>query len=142
MLAAHETTIAAVTENPDLHRYVNKWGRVGDSGYIAEFRGKSIGAAWCRLWSATNKGYAFVDMQTPELAIAVLPEYRNQGIGRTLITKLCEKLSPNYQSLCLSVRLDNPGLKLYKSLGFVALKNSGKPNRVGGTSIIMVKTLA
>jgi ribosomal-protein-alanine N-acetyltransferase len=47
--------------------------------------GDPIGAAWLRLWSKDEQGYGFVDVHTPELSMAVRPEFRGQGIGTLLL---------------------------------------------------------
>lgn len=52
--------------------------------------------------------------------LAVSPEYRQQGIGRTLVTVLIERLrQAGSHSITLEVRASNlPAGKLYESLGF------------------------
>ena len=51
--------------------------------------------------------------------ITTHPEYRNQGLGRTITAKLCQSLSKKVDQIGLNVKADNePGLHLYQSLGF------------------------
>ncbi len=52
--------------------------------------------------------------------LAVSPEYRRQGIGRTMVTVLIERLrQAGSHSITLEVRASNlPAGKLYESLGF------------------------
>ena len=52
--------------------------------------------------------------------VAVLPAYRNQGVGRKLIVNLIENLKKNgVYSLTLEVRASNqPAIHLYESMGF------------------------
>src|SRR3954464_257680 len=71
-----------LNEDPDLPvaRYVNNWGRPGDAGLIAWEAGP-VGAAWYRLFPASAPGFGFVDEQTPELTIAVVPSRRGGGGG-------------------------------------------------------------
>ena len=71
--------------------YVKAWGRQGDTAVIALVDGFPVGAAWFRLFSATSPGYGFVDEQTPELAIAVVPNARGKGVGRALINGVYEQ---------------------------------------------------
>jgi GNAT superfamily N-acetyltransferase len=76
--------------DPDLpvYRYVQNWGRPGDAGVIAfDVRGP-FGAAWYRLFPADAPGFGFVDEQTPELTIAVVPSRRGGGIGGELVEAL------------------------------------------------------
>lgn len=53
--------------------------------------------------------------------VAVAPEYRRKGIGRTLLVRLQEDLcAKEVHSLTLEVRASNePAIALYESLGYV-----------------------
>ncbi len=42
----------------------------------------NVGAAWYRLFKEREPGYGFVDEQTPELSIAVVPSLPRQGLRR------------------------------------------------------------
>jgi ribosomal-protein-alanine N-acetyltransferase len=76
----------SIVAQPGLARYGRGWGRPGDDGVIAGWStGDPIGAAWLRLWSKDEQGYGFVDVHTPELSMAVRPEFRGQGIGTLLL---------------------------------------------------------
>ncbi len=107
-----------IIHNPDLARYVDGWGRPGDDGFAALDGDKPIGAVWIRLLNGKNKGYGYVDDETPELSIAVLPEYRGMGIGRTLMRHILESTLPKYWGISLSVSRENPAVQLYESCGF------------------------
>ena len=58
---------------------------------IAIDDGFPVGAAWYRLFRRDAPGYGFVDEETPELAIAVVPSRRGRGIGEALLEALCER---------------------------------------------------
>lgn len=137
-LAAHEDDLAVVQANPDLARYVAGWGREGDFGWAAFQGDECLGAAWCRVWSADDAGYGFVDEMTPELGVAVVEEWRGRGLGQRLIEATLETARENYDAVSLSVRLGNPVERLYRRLGFEILPGSERTNRVGGTSATMV----
>lgn len=49
------------------------WGRAGDMGFVAvdAGSGEPIGAAWLRLLGGDERGYGYVDDETPELGMAV-----------------------------------------------------------------------
>ncbi|HZQ64377.1 MAG TPA: GNAT family N-acetyltransferase [Gaiellaceae bacterium] len=102
-----------------LERYVAGWGRPGDTAVVAIDQFQPVGAAWYRLFTAAEPGYGFVDEQTPELTIAVVPSKRGKGLGRELLTKLLDDArGQGYAQVSLSVEPDNPALHLYERHGF------------------------
>jgi ribosomal protein S18 acetylase RimI-like enzyme len=76
-----------------------------------------------------ERGFAYVDDETPELAVAVLPEYRGKGIGTALLMRHLEAAAGLYRALSLSVSPRNPAKRLYERLGFeiVATGDDGHP---------------
>lgn len=57
--------------------------------------------------------------------IALLSEYRNMGIGTTLIRNLMEEAARRGWSVCLHVESFNPAMRLYERLGFVKTADQG-----------------
>jgi len=110
---------------PELSRYVEGWKRKGDCGFLAidAVIGQPLGAVWVRLLMGENKGYGYVDDRTPELGIAVFPEYRGQGIGTKLLTHLFTSVC-GQSSISLSVSADNPAVKLYDRFGFEVISRT------------------
>ena len=110
-------------ELPAMILFLENFGRErrGDFGFIAETGDKTlVGAAWARLFSEENKGYGFVSEEIPELAIAVVPEFRGAGAGTKLMRRLIEEARRlKFPALSLSVYRRNPALRLYQRLGFV-----------------------
>ena len=100
--------------------YVKAWGRPGDTGMIALVDGFPVGAAWFRLFEETSPGYGFVDEQTPELAVAVVPNARGKGVGSALLGSLLDRArADGYPALSLSVDRHNEGaIALYGHYGF------------------------
>jgi ribosomal protein S18 acetylase RimI-like enzyme len=110
---------------PDLAKYARDWGRPGDSGCAAcDAEGLPVGAAWLRLLTGANRGYGWVNDRTPEISIAVLPEYRGLGIGARLMTAALEQARGLYPAVSLSVSKANPAVALYRRLGFQAVQES------------------
>jgi ribosomal protein S18 acetylase RimI-like enzyme len=102
-----------------VYRYVQAWGRRGDAGVIALDQGFPVGAAWYRLFREDAPGYGFVDEQTPELAIAVVPSRRGRGIGEELLRALLDRARDDgFGAISLGVELGNPARKLYDRFGF------------------------
>ena len=107
-------------------RYVEGWGRPGDRGLILIDESFPVGAAWYRLFTADRPGYGFLDEETPELTIAVVPSRRGRGFGAELLTALLEQAREDgHSSLSLSVEKDNPAVKLYERFGFRPMKEMG-----------------
>lgn len=130
-------TVADARQNPDLAKYVTTWGRPGDLGFVAteSDAGQLIGAAWVRLYVGGGKAYSQTSDDTPELAMAVLPDYIGQGIGTHLLQEIIAAARFHYPALALNVRADNPAFRLYQRMGFVVV--SEMVNRVGGVSYDM-----
>jgi ribosomal protein S18 acetylase RimI-like enzyme len=78
-----------------------------------------VGAAWYRLFDRNTPGFGFVDEQTPELAIAVVPSQRGKGTGGQLLKALLERArADGYEGISLSVDKENPAVGLYERYGF------------------------
>ncbi len=141
MYAAHESNLATVQSLPVLARYGVDWGRVGDWGCVAWDDQQPLGAAWVRLWTENETGFGWVEDGIPELAIAVIPSHRGQGIGTQLLRTLLTMVTGVYPAVSLSVRSDNPAIALYERCGFVPVEGTAVPNRVGSVSFTMLCTL-
>jgi ribosomal protein S18 acetylase RimI-like enzyme len=112
----------SVIDQPELARYVSGWGRRGDDGLIAvASNGDAVGAAWLRLWSEEDHGYGFIDIWTPEVSVAVRPDARGRGVGTQLLQRLLQRAAESYDSLSLSVSVQNPAIRLYQRLGFTSV---------------------
>lgn len=137
-LAAHEEDVAVVRNSYILARYAAHWGRLGDSGFVALQREQPVGAGWIRLWPGDDKGFGWVSDDVPELAMAVSPAWRGRGVGTQLLYALLAQACQQHHSVSLSVRDDNPALRLYQRVGFRSVPGTETINRVGGISFIMV----
>lgn len=116
----HEAPPRSIIKEKSLSRYVSNWGKVKyDVAFVAEVDNELVGAVWGRLLTEENKGFGFVDNETPELGMAVKAGFRNQGIGTKLITTIIaqyQKIGVNH--LSLSVDSANNAANLYQRLGF------------------------
>ena len=102
-----------------VQRYVMSWGRPGDAAVIAYDETGNVGAAWYRLFKEREPGYGFVDEQTPELSIAVVPSRRGKGFGDELLAALlAQARKDGFKQISLSVEPDNPAVALYERHGF------------------------
>ena len=89
--------------------------RDDDLALVAEVDGQLAGCCWAR----TVEEYGHIDDETPSLSIALFPQYRGQGIGTALMSRIIEELTAaGYTRISLSVDKDNPARHLYERLGF------------------------
>ena len=114
-----------MVHEPEIRRYAQGWGQSTDIGVMALDDERPVGAAWLRLLIGNNKGFGYVDENTPELSIAVLPEYRAKGVGSNLLVRLVEMAKAHYSAMCLSVSSENPAQRLYQRLGFEVVGENG-----------------
>ena len=117
--------------------YVKAWGRAGDTAVIAIVDGFPVGAAWYRLFPAAHPGYGFVNEQTPELAVAVVPSARGKGVGSALLATLLDRArAAGFEAVSLSVdRYNDAAITLYERHGFARVEEKDD-------SLTMVVSLA
>ena len=100
-------------------RYVDGWGRPGDTVLIAMDGGHRVGAGWIRIFRETAPGYGFIDENTPELTVAVVPSRQGEGIGLQLLRGLLDRAAADaYRAVSVSVEKGHPEVALYEGEGF------------------------
>ena len=119
-----EPPASEIVEKPELGVYIDDFGsRKGDYCLVADFGGKVVGAVWSRIMN----DYGHVDDETPSLAISLLQNYRNQGIGSQLMVKMLELLKwQGYERTSLAVQKANYAVKMYKDVGFVVVDENAE----------------
>jgi ribosomal protein S18 acetylase RimI-like enzyme len=64
-----------------------------------------------------------VDAQTPQLGIALEPEFQHQGHGRPLMLETLRQAAlAGYRQVSLTVHPDNPAQHLYERCGFAKVE--------------------
>ncbi len=136
MLAhAYAWRVNAFEADIPLSRYVDNWGRPGDLAVIAHETGNRVGAAWLRVFRQSEPGYGFVDENTPELSIAVVPSRRRHGLGQELMDALLSGArAAGHGAVSLSVEADSAAVGFYERNGFTHVREQD-----GG--VVMVKRL-
>lgn len=135
--ANFDETKKSLEEYPSLEQYHREYGAFnGDIGVYLIADKKAAGGAWVRLLA---NGFALVDHDTPELIFAVMPEYRNQGIGTLILQQLFIEVAKLYPQISLSVKKDSRAIALFERLGFMVLEDSEHPNAQAETAIKMLK---
>lgn len=124
---------------PEIRRYLDAWGRAGDTGVVAvDADNRRLGAAWYRRFSVDARGYGFVAPDIPELSIGVMPVARGQGVGSALLDALLAMAREQGQhGVSLSVDRQNPARRLYERHGFRDAGISSPED----TSVTMIVTL-
>lgn len=108
-----------VLENPHVRIYAEHWGRPTDVGVVVQVDGQDAGACWMRLLPL-GVGLASVDSGTPQLGIALLPQFQRRGLGKQLMQAALEAARQvGYKQVSLTVHPQNPAILMYKRCGFV-----------------------
>jgi ribosomal protein S18 acetylase RimI-like enzyme len=113
---AKGATSRDVLKEPEYARYVEGWGRDGDTGFVVTDKPSDevLGAVWYRIPIAKGQGRSEA---TPELAFAVKPGQRKRGIGAALLTQLV-KANPHHTAISIRASANNPAVRLYERFGF------------------------
>lgn len=84
-----------------------------------------MGAVWTRVFTGAMKGFGYVDDNIPEFSISLYKEYRNKGIGTSLMKRMLQFLKEKgYEKASLSVQKDNYAVKMYQALGFEIIRET------------------
>jgi ribosomal protein S18 acetylase RimI-like enzyme len=114
----------AIINNHDLQVYVKDFGKNKDDFcLVSEVNKTVVGACWIRIMN----DYGHIDNDTPSLAISLLEEYRNKGIGTMLLKEMINRLKmKNYEKISLSVQKNNYAFKMYLKCGFEIIKETNE----------------
>ena len=112
----------SVIEHEDLQVYVRDFGKkTDDRCLVAEVDGKIVGAVWTRMMN----DYGHVADGIPSLAISLVKDHRNQGIGTELLREMLQLLRcDGYRQVSLSVQKANYAFRMYRKAGFKVLKET------------------
>jgi N-acetylglutamate synthase-like GNAT family acetyltransferase len=82
----------------------------------------AYGAAWFRLFTASEPGFGFVDAQTPEVTIAIVPSRRGRGAGKELLEALLERArAEGFSAVSLSATPEQTAY--YERFGFQSVRS-------------------
>ena len=96
-----------------------------DSHYRAQFPDASFSVI-CRDDSPIGRLYVLRQQQEIRiLDITVLPEYRNSGVGSSLLRELIAEAGAAGKRLGIYVETYNPSLRLFERLGFKNIAEEG-----------------
>lgn len=113
----------SIIEQPELQVYTADLGKEDDWCFVAEVKGKIVGAVWVRIMD----DYGHADDETPSLAISLYEEYRNFGIGTALMRTILQFLKEKgYKRVSLSVQKANYAAGMYQKAGLRRLAKMKK----------------
>lgn len=105
--------------------YTNAYGlKSTDVGIYALTNNEISGAAWIRLYKASNGISGYVDDVTPVLMIGVMPNAREEGIGSLMMDQLLQEAAVMYEQISVSLQSNSRAINFYERLGFVRLTDS------------------
>jgi GNAT superfamily N-acetyltransferase len=123
---AYNWHVNAFETDISISHYVDGWGRKGDASLVAMEAGHSVGAAWYRLFPSMSPGYGFVDDDTPELTLVVVPTKQGQGIGKQLLDAVLERAKlEGFDALSVSVHRGDSETESYLAHGFEQVHEHG-----------------
>ncbi len=114
-----------VLQSPGVRIYAEDWGDPSDIGVVAQINGEDAGACWVRLLPP-GVGLASIDELTPQLGIAIEPQFQRRGFGRLLMLQaLAAAREAGFAKVSLTVHPENPAQYMYERCGFkkVGLRN-------------------
>ena len=110
----------SVLSSANVRIYAEGWGSAGDLGVFGLLAPASspIGACWMRVLPP-QVGLAYVDEETPQLGIGVLPLHQGKGYGRlVLMAAMHAARDKGIHQIALTVHPENPAIALYLQQGF------------------------
>jgi GNAT superfamily N-acetyltransferase len=114
-----------VLQTPGVRIYAQDWGCSSDIGIVAQVNGIDAGACWVRLLPL-GVGLASIDASTPQLGIALEPQFQRKGYGQQLmLSALAAARAAGFTKVSLTVHPENLAQYMYERCGFkkVGLRN-------------------
>ncbi|WP_276379306.1 GNAT family N-acetyltransferase [Flavobacterium sp. H4147] len=97
------------------HEYYQK-NYLGGKFYVIEKKNIPVGRLYIDYFFE-NKGVRIID-------ITILPEWRNQSIGSSILKEILKKAADSNLSVTIHVETFNPAMELYKRLGFIKISET------------------
>ncbi|HXH02314.1 MAG TPA: GNAT family N-acetyltransferase [Candidatus Competibacteraceae bacterium] len=110
---------------PEKESFIDMQFRAQDQHYRQHYAGTSFDLV---LVGGTPAGRLYVARWSQEIRIvdiALLPEYRNRGIGTALLMELLDEGQCSARVVSIHVEIYNPAKRLYERLGFRHAKDVG-----------------
>jgi ribosomal-protein-alanine N-acetyltransferase len=131
-------------ENYAAYFFMDTFNTLPEAFVVSESQGQVVGYIMCRL------EHGFSDLKKLRFAkkghivsVAVMPDYRNLGMGYSLVEQAMSALSVHDADECyLEVRMTNyPAINLYKKMGFEITRTIPRYYFDGSDAYVMTKPL-
>jgi ribosomal-protein-alanine N-acetyltransferase len=131
-------------ENYAAYFFLDTFNTLPETFIVAEYQGRVVGYIMCRI------EHGFSDLRKLRFAkkghvisVAVMPDYRNKGLGYSLVEQALSALSAMQADECyLEVRTTNgPAINLYKKMGFELTRTVARYYFDGSDAYVMSKAL-
>lgn len=131
-------------ENYAAYFFIDTFNTLPEAFVVAESQGQVVGYIMCRL------EHGFSDLRKLRFArkghiisVAVMPDFRNMGMGYSLVEQVLSALSVHHADECyLEVRINNDqAINLYKKMGFEITRTIPRYYFDGFDAYVMTKPL-
>ncbi len=131
-------------ENYAAYFFIDTFNTLPETFIVADYQGQVVGYIMCRL------EHGFSDLRKLRFArkghiisVAVLPDFRNVGIGYSLVEQAISAFSGHHADECyLEVRTNNVlAINLYKKMGFEVTRTIPRYYFDGFDAYVMTKPL-
>ena len=113
------TKIAHPQDAENLEIYSKLYGLTSkDLGLYALINNVVAGAIWSR--ELDNK------QNTPALSVAILPEFKGQGIGSFMMEQFLQEAATVYEEMSIDISHKPKSMKFYKKFGFTKKEDSSE----------------
>lgn len=120
-----------VIKKKQYNNYIADFGKETDNAIVWEIEGRIAGLGWSRLFHEDDDSFGYVDENTPEITLSVLPGYDVQLIGPELIGVLFNELKiQGYKQVSINVDARYEYLDMLEKLGFEEFDCCGIDERI------------
>jgi ribosomal-protein-alanine N-acetyltransferase len=131
-------------ENYASYFFIDTFNTFPETFVVAEAQGRVVAYIMCRIEHGFSDFRKFRFAKKGHvISVAVMPEFRKQGIGHSLVEHALTRLSELHADECyLEVRTtNNPAIDLYKKIGFEITRTIPRYYFDGSDAHVMTKTL-
>jgi len=137
-----QINLACLPEHYDQSFFFELYYRFPKTFLVATVHDEAVGYIMCRMEHGFSEMRRFNLIKKGHIvSIAVLSEYRRNGLGKALVAKALEGMEEYSVGECyLEVRVSNkPAINLYKKFGFTVVRRIGSYYKDGEDAFVMAR---